>query len=103
MIEQIKKVFNLIFKHKFKFVLMVFSALIFTFLLFPFDDLGDLVTAQVAKLTNNQVYVQFDRMNVGILDPGLQLKNVKSKRCLLPEKHLLLPARSSPFRATKPK
>jgi len=64
-------------QNKLKFGLMLFSVLAFAFLLFPFDDLGDLVTTQVAKVTANQVYLQFDRMNLGLVpDPGLQLQNV---------------------------
>lgn len=62
---------------KWKFVLLALSTLVFTFLLFPFDDLGDLVTSQVSQLTNRNVFVQFDRMKVGLLpEAGLQLQNV---------------------------
>ncbi len=69
--------FGYLLKHWFKSVLLLLSALIFSFVLFPFDDLGDLVTTQVAKLTGNQVYLQFDKMKMGLVpDPGLQLQNV---------------------------
>lgn len=52
--------------------------LVFLFLLFPFSDLGALVTTQVAKLTYNQVYLKFDELHLSLLpSPGLQLKNVK--------------------------
>lgn len=81
---QISAGIKALLQHKFKFVLMIFSALIFAFLLFPFDDLGDLVTAQVAKLTGNQIYIQFDRMNVGVIDPGLQLSNVYLEAANMP-------------------
>ena len=65
------------FKHKWKFVLMIFSALAFTVLLFPFSDLADLVTAQVSKATGNQVYLQFDEMHMSLFpQPGVALEQV---------------------------
>jgi type II secretion system protein N len=82
--DKIHLVFKTLLIHKFKFVLMILSALVFAFFLFPFDDLGDLVTAQVAKLTGNQVYLLFDRMNVGVMDPGLQLSNVYLETSSMP-------------------
>jgi type II secretion system protein N len=71
--DQIKMILGALRDHKFKFVL------------FPFDDLADLVSSQVSKLTNNQVFVQFDRMKMGIIpDPGLQLQNVYLETSSLP-------------------
>lgn len=75
MMEKLRLIFRAFFDHKFKFVLMLFSSIVFLFFLFPFDDLGDLLSAQVYKLSNKQVYVQFDRMDVGVLNPGLKLEN----------------------------
>lgn len=75
MLEKVKLFFAMLFENKFKFVFLLFSTLIFLFVLFPLDDLGDLVTEQVYKLTGKQVFVQFDRLQFGVLEPGLTLKN----------------------------
>jgi type II secretion system protein N len=75
--EKILGGIKFIFQNKSKIFLMLFSTFVFSFLLFPFDDLSDLVTAQVSKLTSNQVYLQFDKMHLGVIPSvGLHLKNV---------------------------
>lgn len=75
--NSIKSFFSLLNRHKFKLVLLVFSTAVFLLVLFPFNDLSDLVTSQVAKVTNNQVYVQFDDMHLSALPtPGVALQNV---------------------------
>lgn len=84
MMSQLRQLLSVLVAHKFKVVLMLMSAVIFAFLLFPFDDLGDLVTSQVAKFTNNQVFVSFDRMEVGVINPGLQLQNVYLETSAMP-------------------
>jgi type II secretion system protein N len=58
---------------------VAFSILCFAFFivaLFPFDDLGDLVTEKIALNTNNQVFMQFDHLGVGFFPPSLAMKNV---------------------------
>lgn len=73
----IKKGFAWIFANKFKFVLMLLSAVVFAVLLFPFDDLGDLVSSQVSQATRNQVFVEFDRMNLSLFpNPGIAMNGV---------------------------
>lgn len=73
----VSELISLLFRNWFKGLLLLLSGLVFSFMLFPFDDLADLVTTQVSKLTGNQVYLQFDKMKVGLMpDPGLQLENV---------------------------
>lgn len=61
-----------------KFYLFMGAVLVplFVVLLFPVDDLSELVTTQVAKQTNNQIYVRFDKMSLGFLPVGLDLENV---------------------------
>ena len=72
-----KQFFSLLNRHKLKLVVLSLSTTIFLLLLFPFNDLSDLVTTQVAKMTNNQVYVQFDDMRLSVLPtPGVALDNV---------------------------
>jgi type II secretion system protein N len=49
---------------------------VFLFVLFPYDDLSDLVTEQVAKATQNQVYLQFDKLGIAALPPSIAMENV---------------------------
>ena len=79
--EHISKVFKLIknlFKyHKLKMFLIWISALIFTVILFPYSDLADFTTAQVSKLTQNQVFLSFDDMSIGLVPtPSVDLEKV---------------------------
>ena len=55
---QLRLVFLALLKNKQKFILTTISAIVFVFLLFPFDDLGDLVSTQVGALTNVDVATQ---------------------------------------------
>lgn len=64
--DAIKKGIFLLFEHKWKLVLMLISTLFFAALLFPFGDLGDLVSSQVSKLTNNRLYLQFDQLRLSL-------------------------------------
>ena len=71
--------------HKKKIVFMFASFVIFTIALFPYGDLGDLVTAKVMDLTQNQVYLQFDDMGISIFpSPGVKLDNVYIESVFLP-------------------
>lgn len=64
---------------------MLFSALAFCILLFPFSDLSDLVTAQVSKQTNNQIYLQFDQIHMSLFpQPGIALDQVYIEGALFP-------------------
>ncbi|MGE5086719.1 MAG: type II secretion system protein GspN [Bacillota bacterium] len=75
--EHIAKLFRLIKENKGKLALMVVSAFIFLFVLFPFDDLSDLISSQVAKITGNSVYVQFERLKMSLFpQPGVQMDQV---------------------------
>lgn len=68
---------NIFLYHKSKIFLCF--ALIFGFvvLFFPYDDLGDSVTAIVANNTGNTIYVQFDDLSLGFLpQPGIKMSNV---------------------------
>ena len=77
MIEKLLQFFKAIKNNWGKFILFLVFVLVFVFVLFPLDDLGDLVSSQVAKLTNNSIYVRFDKMGISILpQPGMQLKQV---------------------------
>lgn len=64
-------------KNKSKIFMLILTVIVFVFLLFPFDELGDLVSSQVSKLSGNQLSVQFDRMSLNLVPIGLQLGNVR--------------------------
>ncbi len=65
--EQLRQLIHLIRNGKGgKIFVMILSALVFVFLLFPFDDLSDLISSQVSKLSNNSVYVQFERLKMSL-------------------------------------
>lgn len=77
MIELISKLIKLIKSNLGKFFVSLLAAIIFVFLLFPFDDLGDLVSTQVAQLTHNSLYVQFDRLRMSLFpQPGVAMEQV---------------------------
>ncbi len=63
---------------------MIFSLIVFLFLLFPMDDLGDLVSVQVAEKTNQQVFLQFDHMNLSLLDFGISFDNISVETPVTP-------------------
>ncbi|MCB0355578.1 MAG: type II secretion system protein GspN [Bdellovibrionales bacterium] len=75
-----------IFKfHKKKLLSIVFFALVFFLILFPYEDLSDLVTENVALATNNQVFITFDDLNLSLIPaPGLDMKGVKLELPNLP-------------------
>lgn len=72
------KNFFLLFKnHKGKIFVGIISTLVFLFLLFPFDDLSDLVSVQVSKLSGNTIYLQFQKLKMSLFpQPGLKMESV---------------------------
>ncbi|HEY1080207.1 MAG TPA: type II secretion system protein GspN [Bdellovibrio sp.] len=75
--EQLRQLITLIRQSKGKIFVMVLSALAFVFMLFPFDDLSDLISSQVSKLSNNSVYLQFDKLKMSLFpQPGVQMNHV---------------------------
>lgn len=63
--------------HKMKIVFGFFAFLFFLVVLFPFDDLSDLVTEKVAQATQNQVFLRFEKLGLSFLPPSLALNNVE--------------------------
>lgn len=68
--------FRFILKHKWKISLTLTMTIWFLVFLFPFNDLNDLVSMQISKLTNNKVFVQFDRMSLNPFTTELALEKV---------------------------
>ena len=83
--EKISQLFKLIKDSKGKLFVMVLSSLLFILVLFPFDDLSDLISSQVSKLTNNSLYVQFDRLKMSIFPtPGVRMDQVYIESVRMP-------------------
>lgn len=76
MLDGIKKIWTLLKKLRLAFFIFFVSTLAFFVLLFPLNDLGDLITSQVGRLSGNQVYFQFDDIALSAAPPGLQMSNV---------------------------
>lgn len=75
--EHLGKFFKFIREGKGKIFVLYLSAQVFLFLLFPFDDLSDLISSQVSKLSNNSVYLQFDKLKMSIFpQPGVKMDQV---------------------------
>lgn len=52
-------------------------ALLFFVMIFPYNDLSDLVSSKVASFTQNQVYVQFENLNLDVIPhPALAMDDV---------------------------
>lgn len=59
--------------------------LVFMVMNFPYDDLAEVVSSQVAERTNNQVSLQFDRLGMQLFpNPALAFYNVEVESSLLP-------------------
>ncbi len=68
---------NIFLFHKSKIFLFVGLIAVFMVMFFPYDDLSDTITSQVATATNNTIYLQFEDLSVGFLpQPGIKMANV---------------------------
>lgn len=67
-----------IFRYHKKKILFLFGSIAFCFvMLFPYDDLSDYVTLQVTKVTQSNVYLQFDGLSFGLLPQlGIKMEDV---------------------------
>ena len=75
---------NLFRFHKLKMLGVVLFALLFTFFLFPYEDLADLATAKVSQITNNQVYLQSDTLDLGFIPISVSMDKVLVETPTLP-------------------
>lgn len=81
----LKAFFSWMKRKRLQLFLCLLSIPVFVLLLFPFDDLGDFVSAQVGAATQNSVFVQFDRMNLSLFPaPGLHFENLGVEAANLP-------------------
>ncbi len=76
MMNAIVRFFRFLLKNKWKILLTLTMVIWFTVFLFPFNDLNDLVTSQISKMTNNTIFVQFDKLSMNPLTTTLTLQKV---------------------------
>lgn len=60
------------------------SAVVFAILFFPYEDLSDLISEQIAKATQNQVFVQFEDLGIGFFPPSIKMTKVEVDTPVLP-------------------
>src|SRR5690349_14338154 len=73
----IVRMLRAILDSKFKVLVALMSMLVFLLVLFPINDLGDFVSTQVAKLTRNQVFLQFEELQMSLFpSPGMKVRQV---------------------------
>lgn len=82
--EGLAQFFYLLRLHKMKIVFAFFSFAFFLVVLFPFDDLSDLVTEKVAQATQNQVFLRFDHLGLAFFPPSLKMDSVEVDTPFLP-------------------
>jgi type II secretion system protein N len=59
--------------HKLKILATFASFILFAILLFPFDDLGDMMTSMVAQMSANQVFLTAEHLGVNLIpSPALE-------------------------------
>lgn len=76
-VELLSLFFKFLKRQIWKILLLIFVSFVFIFILFPFDDLGDLVSTQVALMTHNEVNLNFDKMGMKLFpSPRLAFKQV---------------------------
>lgn len=74
---QLKELLANAYQNKGKFFLVLFSALFFAVLIFPFNDLRDLISSQISKRSNNSVYLQFENLEMSIIpQPGFKMEKI---------------------------
>lgn len=76
MVDKIRAFFSFLWRQKFKGLLILILIPLFAIFQFPVDDLSDMVTTQVAQQTHNQVYLQFDKMELGFLPLSIRLEKM---------------------------
>lgn len=67
----IRKFFSLIWSHKLKYFVSTLAFFIFVLLLFPYDEVGDFAGVQIAKATQNQIFVQFEKLKLGLFPDAM--------------------------------
>jgi len=62
--------------HKFKFLWLLCLVPLFAVLIFPYSDLAPLLSSRVFEATGNQIYVEAERIELGLIpSPSVQAEN----------------------------
>jgi type II secretion system protein N len=70
-------IMNIIRFQKKKIALLLGLYIVFLYILFPFNDLGDLVSGKISQATQGQVFLDFDNISLSLFPtPGLSLSKV---------------------------
>ncbi len=86
--SQISGMLNQIKKAKRYIGISFFSAVVFLIILFPFSDLSEFISAQIAKATQGKVFLLFDGVNLALSPaPGIAFKDVFLDISGLPQLH----------------
>ncbi len=81
----LKDLIQPIFKYKGYLGLVLLSALVFFALRFPYGDLSDLISSQVAEASNNMIFLQFKEAGPTLTPrPGFQLREVRLSSQVMP-------------------
>jgi type II secretion system protein N len=77
MMALIRKAFSALFNSKLKILVMLVSVVAFLLVLFPVNDLGDLVSSQVSRLTGNKLFLQFEELKMSAFpSPGVKFEQI---------------------------
>lgn len=77
MMALIRKAFSTLFNSRLKILVMLLSTVTFLLILFPVNDLGDLVSSQVARLTGNKLFLQFEELKISLFpSPGVKFEQI---------------------------
>jgi type II secretion system protein N len=76
MMNSIVIFFRFIFSNIRKIFLVALLTVIFIFVLFPLNDLNDVISSQVSKHTNNKVFVQLDTLHLNPFTISLGADNI---------------------------
>jgi len=68
---------SLIWGQKAKISLLLFLVSVFTFMLFPLNDLRELVTIKVYEQSGRRIFILFNTINFGIFPPHLSVGELK--------------------------
>ncbi len=81
----LRSIIGAIWQNKWRIVLSLLCAVVFSVLFFPFDDLTDLISSQVALATNNSINVQFERLRLSFFPQlGVQVDQVEVASAMFP-------------------
>lgn len=73
----LKAALHALLNSKLKIFVMLVSLVFFLFALFPVNDLGDLVSTQVARVTGNKLFLQFEELKMSLFPtPGMKFEQV---------------------------